>query len=175
MSIFSNDDSLRSLYGRVLPSFKKLVMDNSGHIEDAEDLLQESIILCYKKIKEPDFILTSKLETFIIGIGKRKWMHELRKKGRYSAYPEIEDEGNTIDEMIIHSERRTLYVKHFESLSDSCKKVLRLFFEGLNMNEIAARLDFKSEAYARKRKHNCQSKLIDLIKRDELYVELANG
>lgn len=175
LQFFLDNERLKALYRSLVPSFNKLVSDNSGNLADAEDLLQESIVLCYKKIKDPDFVLTSKLETFIYGIGRRKWMYELRKKGKFYEVPEVEDEGNLIDDMIINSEKRNLYLKHFNSLSDSCRNILKLFFDGMKMNEIAHQLNFKSEGYARKRKHNCQAKLIEFIKRDELYVELTNG
>lgn len=171
---FSDESSLKSLYNRLLPSFRKIVA-TSGNQHDTEDLLQDSLVICYKKIQEPGFELTSKLETFIIGIGKRKWLHELRKRKGYSEIMEIEDEGNVIDEMIINDEKKMLYMKHFGMLSESCKKVLELFFKGIKMSEIANTLNFSSEGYARKRKHDCQSHLMDSIKGDLMFKELVNG
>ncbi len=175
VSFFSDEKFLKSLYKSLLPSFKKMVLENSGSQQDAEDLLQESVILSFKKMSEPDFELTSKLETFIYGIGRRKWMYELRKRSKFSLTVESNDEGNLIDEIIIKSERQDLYLKYFNSMSESCRQILTLFFEGIRMMDIALKLGFKSEGYARKRKHNCQSKLVEAIKNDSLYQELKNG
>lgn len=174
-SFFKDDKKLKALYDKLSPLFQRLTLNNSGSTEDAKDLLQESIILCYSKIQEPDFTLTSKLDKFIIGIGKRKWMHELRKQQKGSIINlEIEEKDDFIDELLINAEKRNLYTHHFNSLPVSCRKVLTFFFEGLNMKEIADRLNFKSEGYARKRKHNCQTKLIQSIKEDKRYKELRN-
>ncbi|MEL7002285.1 MAG: sigma-70 family RNA polymerase sigma factor [Bacteroidota bacterium] len=174
LSLFEDDTKLSVLYDRLLSYFKKHVLENSGTLQDAEDLLQESIVLAYRKVRHPDFVLNSSLETFIFGIGKRKWMYELRKI-RFAQEPKtLKDESNNIEEMIIKDEKSKLYIEHFKKLSLSCQQVLTLFFQGSKMNEIAEKMNFSSEGYARKRKHQCQNKLIDSIKNDRLYRELSD-
>lgn len=171
---FLNDSlSLQQLYDKMLPAIERYVTKNSGDKQDAKDLFQEAVVVVFKKAKEVDFQLTSSLETFIFSISKRQWLYELRKKKGNLPFMEIVDSsGNEFDELIIKEERDNLYIKHFEKLSASCKDILRLFFSGLKMAEIANQLNFASEGYARKRKHECQTNLVKLIKDDPHYLAL---
>lgn len=173
VSFFADNVRLKKMYQELIPMFKTLVKNNSGTEAEAEDLLQDSIVLCYKKTQEDNFLLTSKLETFIYGIGRRKWMQQLRKKVNHTEIMTTSAEGNLIDEIIINDEKNDLYLKHFNLLSESCQRVLTFFFEGLKMFEIADKMNFSSEGYARKRKHNCQTNLLDSIKKDALFTELT--
>ncbi|MEO9870255.1 RNA polymerase sigma factor [Ekhidna sp.] len=171
-----DDKFLKNLHHKLLPLLTSHVYRNGGNIEEAKDLLQDSLIVLFRSSKASDFQLTSSIETYVFGIAKRKWLAELRKKrNSETKLSGIEDElGNDLEEMIINNEKQDLYVQHFRELTDSCKKLLQLFFKGIKMKEIADQLGFSSEGYARKRKHNCQEKLIENIKQDPIFKELTN-
>jgi hypothetical protein len=64
--------------------------------------------------------------------------------------------------------------KHFEALPDNCRKILALFFDKVPMADIAAELQ-STEAYIKKRKFLCKSRLVEQIKADPVYKELRNG
>ena len=170
----NDNHQLQLLYNSLLPSIERHVIKNSGNKEDAKDIFQESVVVAYRKAQDPSFVLTSSLETFIFSIAKRKWLYELKKRGRHNAHMEISpgEGGNNIEQMVINNERTSLYLKHFRALPAGCKKILTLFFEGYKMSEIAEKLGFASEGYARKRKHQCQETLIKFITKDKSYKEL---
>lgn len=88
---------------------------------------------------------------------------------------ELPDLDNETVESIEKNERYLLYKKHFNRLPESCKKLLLLFFEGNKMKDIAIKMGFASEGYARKRKHHCQKNLLNSIANDPLYNELAGS
>jgi hypothetical protein len=67
-----------------------------------------------------------------------------------------------------------LYREKFQLLGDDCQKLLTLYFEKKNMEDIAKAMGFGSEGYARKRKFQCKEKLTKLIKSDERYGELKS-
>ena len=67
------------------------------------------------------------------------------------------------EEEIREMERYQLYRDKFEFLGADCKKLLLLFFEKKSMNTISKLMGHGSEGYTRKRKHNCQKKLIELV------------
>ena len=174
--LLTDDHFLERLYGKVLPQISSHLRKNSGTPEEAKDLLQESLIILVRSSRLSVFRLTSSIETYVFAIAKRKWLAELRKKGNRDKRMDIYDDlGNDLDEMIINSEKQSLYTKHFSTLTESCKKVLQLFFKGLKMKEIADQLGFSGEGYVRKRKHNCQEKLMEAIKQDPVFNELTNG
>jgi DNA-directed RNA polymerase specialized sigma24 family protein len=51
--------------------------------------------------------------------------------------------------------------------------VLTLFGEGLSYEEIARRMGFKNEEYARRKKYLCKEALMEIIKTDPEYQDLG--
>lgn len=174
--LFRDNKALQHLYDKLLPSIERYILKNSGNSYDAKDVFQEAIIIVYRKVQDADFQITSSLETFIFSIAKRKWLRELKKRKRDIHNLRIADssEGNKIDQMVINHEKSNLYLRYFNDLSDSCKEILNLFFDGWKIPEITKKLNFGSDGYTRKRKHNCQQKLVNSIKQDRLFKELKN-
>jgi DNA-binding NarL/FixJ family response regulator len=68
--------------------------------------------------------------------------------------------------------RRQVFKSHLSSLGEDCQQVLKLFFEGKSLKEIAGQMGFTA-AYAKKRKFICQQKLIASIEQDVLFRELT--
>ncbi|NND32480.1 MAG: sigma-70 family RNA polymerase sigma factor [Saprospiraceae bacterium] len=83
----------------------------------------------------------------------------------------LEDE--SISTYLHQVEQRRLYDEKLKMLDTSCRDVLAMFFNKISMKEIARKLG-TSEQYAKKKKFNCKSKLIDLIRQDAKYEELIN-
>ncbi|MEO9484970.1 MAG: sigma-70 family RNA polymerase sigma factor [Ekhidna sp.] len=176
ISLFENKKSLEELYKRLFPSIEKHVLNNSGNTQDAKDIFQESIIVAYKKVHNPDFKLSSTIDTFVYSIAKNKWLHVLRSSKRMMKTPESEiSDDPRIDEILFEEERRNLFVAHFGRLSEGCKNLFEFFFKGMSMEKIADAMNLGSAGYVRKKKHLCQEKLIEAIKKDPLYKELKNG
>jgi RNA polymerase sigma factor (sigma-70 family) len=176
MKIQFDDSFLKKAYSQILPLVRKHVINNSGSAEEADDLFQEAILIAYRRVLEEDFKLTSSIETFIYAIAKRKWLHELRKRKKTTpiGLMDIEPEnGNDIEVSIELNERRKIFLKYFNDLKGNCRQVLKLFFEGNSMQDISDIMNFSSEGYARKRKHNCQQSLIEMIKKDSHFKELS--
>ena len=169
-----DDGFLKNLYNQVLPQIERHVIKNSGTRPDAQDLFQESMIILFKKVNDNNFELTSSLETFVFSIAKNRWLYELRKRKPKQSLTSLglNEESNEIEDLLINEERSRIYLQHFESLSDSCKEIMLLFFKGTKMEQIASKLLLSSEGYARKKKHECQGKLLKSIKLDPRYKEL---
>ncbi|MEJ2056183.1 MAG: sigma factor [Calditrichaceae bacterium] len=88
--IKSND---RSVLGDLFMKFEKVVFKHiqthGGSLDDAKDMLQESIIVLWQNVSAGRFELKSKLSTYLVAVAKNKWMVEMRKKKR-SAFFKIE-------------------------------------------------------------------------------------
>ena len=176
IEVFEKKKSLDELYKRLFPSIENYVLNNSGSIQDAKDIFQESLIVAYKKVHDPHFSLTSSLDTFVYAIAKNKWLHELRSsRGMAKVDESAPDNELKIDEVLQEQDRKNLFMSHFENLSESCKILFEYFFKGMSMENIAKAMKLGSAGYVRKKKHLCQEKLIAGIKSDPLYVELKNG
>jgi RNA polymerase sigma factor (sigma-70 family) len=155
------------LYKRNYEPVRSYVARNSGMLADAEDVLQESLVILWQKIQSGNFELSSKLDTFIYAIAKNLWMKELRKTSRMTSTdfgsddpPEAEDaEAEPADD------KAAVLAKYMGKLGETCRELLSLFyFEQWDMEQIAEKMHFANAQTAKAKKYQCKKKLEELIK-----------
>jgi len=175
----SDTSVLKSLYKEYYPGIRHLVLLNSGDEDDAKDIFQETLVILYRKLKDPAFKLTSSLGTYLYSVGRFIWLNELdhRKK-----YVEIEDESETmisdekeVIELIERNERLRLYREKFEELSDDCKRVLRMFLNNVPIREITKAMGYNSDQHTKNRRFRCKKSLIHKIQECSKFKELGHG
>lgn len=173
----AESSAVRKVYDLVLPSVIAWVHDNNGSEADARDIFQEALIALFLKLEKEDFELTCTLKSFLRIICRNLWLTKLRdsKNKQTSALEEIEDdvEENDLLEQIAQTDRNRLFIKHFNKLSESCRKLLSLFFNKISFAEIARKFN-TSEGYVKKNKFRCKQRLINAIQQDPLFTELKN-
>lgn len=169
--------AVRKVYDLVLPSVIAWVHENNGSEADARDIFQEALIALFLKLENGDFILTCTLKSFLRIVCRNLWLTRLRDSKNYqtSALDEIEAgvEENDLLEQIAQTDRNRLFIKHFNKLSENCRKLLRMFFNKIPFAEIARKLN-TSEGYVKKSKFNCKQRLINAIQQDPTFTELKN-
>ncbi len=168
---------LGGLYEKSLPSVKKFVVDNSGNIDDVNDVLQEGIILIYQKIQEGSLQVNISVQGYLVAICKNIWLMRLRRRKKMIVNSDQVDilegsEENLIFDLI-QAEKDNLYRKHFLKLEEGCIKLLTAVFDGRSMKEIADTLNI-SIGYARKKKFLCKERLVTSIQNDDIYQELRS-
>lgn len=168
---------LLQLYRELFPMIRQLVWENGGSEDDAKDVFQDSLIVILNMVKKSDFQLTSQFSTFLYGIAYNLWRSRWKKKTNqevtipdgmeYTAEKQHEYDYDRL-------ERQKLFDKAFAQLGEDCRELLLLFFQKTPMTEIAGRFGFASDNYARKRKHDCKERLLELIKNYPEYRELLD-
>ena len=176
--IKARDNSvLQYVYKNHYPSIHHFIISNSGSPDDAKDIFQESIIVIYRKVKEQKhFMLSSTFKTFIYSIARNLWLKHLRaikyegqKIQDQQGYMELKDEPFKVSNDDL---KMSLYQKYFKQLPEDCQNILKLTARDIPQKEIAQAMNFKSENYVKKRKHNCKEKLLEMIKKDPRYPDL---
>ena len=159
--------ALENMYEHLFPGIAKHILDNSGSREDAEDVFQEGLLVLYRKARKGELALSSSFYTFFYAVCKRIWMKKLSRGKAKRALPleeervgELPDE---IEQALERSEQYQLYRQQFKLLGEDCQNLLRLFFRGQSMAEIATQMGYGSEGYAKKRKFQCKDQLVQLI------------
>ncbi len=171
--------AIRHLYHTVLPQISGYVRAKGGNITDAEDVFQEGMIALYENLQSPDFQLNNKLETYLYSICKYIWIKNLKKSGQKDGtfLTELAHIYGTASESNLYDrECQQLFNEKFELLSEECKVILRMFFEGYSMDDIQQKMGISTRLYARKKKFICKEKLVEMIQKDPIYIELrTNG
>jgi len=171
---FRNDDFrlLDELYESNAPQVKRWILKNSGSIEDAKDIFQETIMVIIKKAYDPDFVLTYPIGGLIFKIAKFKWTDQLRKK---KTTQKVRNEVK--DRLIKKEEDFSLVIEafaeeeikqkkldlSFEQLSDRCKSLLRMVIEGKKPAEIVNSLKMNNLNTVYRRKNACLQRWKELF------------
>ena len=166
---------LKKIYKESLPEVVKYVKRNSGTLDDAKDVFQEGILVIYKKVNEDSLELTTRFHVYLFMVCKRIWLKKLRKKGNkevpFEDVLEFSFEDN-FEEQFIKTRKWQLFNKKFQSLTDECRKVLKMLFNGNSSKEIAAVMGY-TEDYAKRKKYKCKISLANLIKNDPEFKNLT--
>jgi RNA polymerase sigma factor (sigma-70 family) len=164
------------IYQEFTPVVRHLVKQNSGSESDVGDLVQEAIILLYKRSLNQPFELKCSLKTFFISICKNLWLQHLDNKYRllYQAEFEVNEPNSTYnsDDMETreeNNEKRRLLYKNMLSLPADCQRLLELYFLKIPYKEIARLMNFKDEVYVKTRKYSCKNMLRKRIINDPEY------
>ncbi|HRX96075.1 MAG TPA: sigma-70 family RNA polymerase sigma factor [Bacteroidales bacterium] len=165
------------IYKNYYHQIKVFITQNQGSREDAKDIYQDAMLVIFQKLQHDNLKLTCSFNTYLYSVSRLLWLKQLEKRKLWKQYTEDAENFVTLDESILVlydlNERYKLYQTHFKRLSFSCQKVLELFLARIPLKEIARILGFKSEQYAKKRKHQCKEKLVISIKNDPEFHELS--
>ncbi len=167
-----NDRVISAIIQMMKPVVKRLVLAKGGRKEDVLFVIEEAIVIIYTKTEMP--VLSCTFKTFFIGIAKRVWFNEFRRRLRQPSHVEIGDVDFPVEDSNseIFNQRRQLVLKHFDQLPQYCQDVLRMMAFGYSNEDIMERMGFSSVQYNKNRKMACNNRLIEILKKDPLFAEL---
>lgn len=138
-----------------------MVINNSGSEDEAKDIYQEAILIFWQKVRKKDFVLTSKISTYIYSVCQNLWRKELERKSRLSHESKDSEEYMDFDKQ----EREAIIHECINSLGETCQKVLKYYyFDNLSMQDIAKKMGFANADTAKTKKYKCKKELDKLIK-----------
>jgi len=165
-----DDKILNWLYDNYFQNVKKHVLNNSGSVEDVSDVFQDSIIVLFKQITDNCLNLTTDLKGYFFGIARNVWSAQLRLKQKTSELmvDVIEEEDiNLMNDITLER----VVSRAFLKLKPDQQMVLNLFSEGDSYEVIAAKMGFKDETYARRKKYLSKEAILEIMKEDPEYQE----
>lgn len=163
------NEAIRFLYVSYYDKLESFVIKNNGKKEDAEDIIQDTMVIFVKVVKNGKFKQESTISTFLNAIARNLWFEKLRKTK--SELSRIEKWGSEsqyqwydMNQEIQKKEALGLVGQLFNNLGDTCKKLLSLFyFEELSMKEILPQTNYENEQVLRNKKAKCMKALLEKI------------
>lgn len=160
-----NGEVLEGLYKKYYPFVLKLILNNNGSQQAAEDIYQETIIIVYENAQRDEFALSCQLQTYIYSIAKRLWLKQLRNNGKTFLFKE--DEENDIvdvaEELEQHEEKENDLEKMNRSLAalgEPCATLIKDFYlEKMHMDDIAEKFGYTNSDNAKNQKYKCLQRL----------------
>lgn len=165
---------LNDIYENSSKAIVQYVLKNSGNLDDAKDVIQDGLIIIFKKVQEDKLVLSAHFNTYLFSVCRFVWLKKLKKKGNKEVTLDNIEELKDKDD--IHrryelQERDNIYYSAMMSLSDECKKILQLYFERLKGSDIANEMGYTIE-YVKRKKYKCKNKLMSIVKSNPLFKEL---
>ena len=78
--ITGDERILKEIYSKYSLAITEFVQRYNGTREDARDVMQEGLIIVYKKVQQPDFTLKSSFFTFFYAVCRNVWLKILSRK-----------------------------------------------------------------------------------------------
>jgi RNA polymerase sigma factor (sigma-70 family) len=158
-------NALLGLYKANLSMVRNYITKNNGAAEDAEDLLQDALVVLWQNVRKTDFVLSSKISTYIMAVVKNLWLKQLSKNGRMTGEENILPQAHSV----LPDHGKEMDMKHLskamEELGENCRQLLLMFyFDGHNMETIARNLNFANADTAKAKKYQCFKKLEQIVK-----------
>lgn len=161
------DLAFRYLFARMHPQLSSFIISKNGRIEDVDDVLQEGLIVYYKKARQGDLSTINNLEHYLFTICKHLWHRKIR-----NAYQETEldhtleaiPDDTTVLQHLLKEEREQLFSQILETLGSDCYDLLVYFYyDRMSIKEILVKMHYSSEAALKNKKSKCMKKLRELF------------
>lgn len=169
-----DEGALATLYEQNRKMVTSYVLRNSGSADEAEDVLQEALVILWERVKNGKHAYTAKLSTFIFATARNLWLRALARRRREP--PQEEDDPPAADdamdplETLVEEEQSQTVTSALQKLGEPCRTLLLLYYwEERSMEEIAGELGFANAATAKSKKYQCKEALKKLLK--ELHHE----
>jgi RNA polymerase sigma factor (sigma-70 family) len=169
----SDARAVERIYKDILPGIIRYIQKNRGSEDEARDIFQDAMIVLFRKIRTGDLELKCTLNTYVSSICRNIWLKKLRdhkEMGMIEGVDFIDPDEDTLKNMQITAKRK-LFRKYLEGLGEKCRDLLKKALQKIPYKKIAEQLG-TSEGYVKKRRFECNKKLVESIKKDPAYDEL---
>ncbi len=164
-----DEDALAELFTRNRSAITALVVRNRGDEDDAEDVLQEALVVLWERVRSGSYEYQAKLSTFLYAIAKNIWFRRLARQRREVEMPDEYDAADADavlpSEDMEENERVLAVQQSMERIGNPCRELLVLFYwEENSMDEIAQKLGFANADTVKAKKYQCKKALEKLVR-----------
>lgn len=158
--------ALTQLYRRAFPAVQRLVRRQGGSPEDAQDVFQDALVVLYEQAVAGTLVLTASASTYLVGVSRHLWQHELRRRARLPHEPLPDDPGPLLADTPVTEEPASFAVLDYvQQLGDKCRAVLLAFYYFQQpLTQIAATHGYRSVRSATVQKFKCLERLREKVR-----------
>lgn len=173
----NNSFIIQAIYDKFVPKVINYIKQNSGDADQAQDVIQETLITIYNQASQKKLQLTCPFDAYFFLLCKRKWLNELKKKTNKEVtineevLSKDDDSQELAFETSLFGEKQELFNTMFQKLGNACKDLLKATFKIKSMEEVAKSLGV-TYAYARKKKSLCIGKLTKMVQESPQFNQL---
>ncbi len=166
----ANNDrkAIEAIYKENYNVVQALITNNSGTVDDARDVFQETMIVLYEKVRSGTFELNCKLKTYVYSVSRRIWLKRLMHLNKFILANDHQESIIEADDDVKEFERHNIELnmmeKALQSLGEPCKSLLEAFYmKKKSMQEIASVFGYTNADNAKTQKYKCLMRLKKLF------------
>jgi RNA polymerase sigma factor (sigma-70 family) len=166
-TMLDRNHALKIIYQANTNIISNYILKNSGSIDEAKDLFQETMIAFYENVRDNKFKGESAISTYLYSIAKFKWLNQIKKNNIRTSHHE-KLKVNEFEESplvtLMDKEKSNNVIHVLTELGEPCKKLLiATIYQNASMKEIVELGEYSSEQIVRNKKYKCLQKLKELI------------
>jgi RNA polymerase sigma factor (sigma-70 family) len=169
--LIGDDSVIKEIYSKIYPKIVSYILKNNGKSDDALDVFQDALMYIIITQKERRTKIIS-FEAYLFVICKNIWKKSLKNKVIKTDVETLVDKETDLSAFILEQKSFDFYMKKFDLLSDNCKEVLSVYFNGATYEEILIEYAYATINTVRQRVFKCRAKLIELIKKDKEFQKI---
>lgn len=161
------------IYQENYPFVEGYVLRNSGSIEDAQDIFQDTMLVLVQKLRMDNFQITASLKTYTIAISKNLWFKKLRYKSSHKEV-ELTDllSDKFYDEIELSIEKEKTYKEKLQTylskITSHCNRLLNsIFFKNKDIEEVQEEFGYSTKHNAQNQKYKCIEQIKKVKKKEE--------
>lgn len=159
------------LYEHCFPAIAAYIINNCGKTEDAEDIFQEALIVLRDKIRQPGFLLTATIKTYLFSIARNLWLKRLRDNkllpvADISTYHwETTSFSTTLHPEKSKDEKVQSWISR---ITGHCQRILRaIFFYREPMEVLMKKMGWKNKHTAANQQYKCIQQVKKIKQQEE--------
>jgi RNA polymerase sigma factor (sigma-70 family) len=165
---------LELIYKLLIPIAKKsLEKYDYEKMIVVDDLIQDVVIVFYRKIKsDPDYKIEN-MEGYLFTLCRNQIIGLKNKKGIITQQLENQEliEENHFESLEVSEAKTNLLLSALEQIGESCKALIRgYYYENLSMKQLALKLNYSSEDVAKTKHYKCKAKLSKILETSSIYA-----
>ncbi len=166
-----NNRSFGQLYQAYFSMISRFVTNNSGQIEDAEDLFQDTMVVLIEKLRQDNFELTASIKTYIMAIAKNLWLKRLRSPQKTVEFSELFEQQyfEEINQAI--EAEKTYWDKlqnYLHQITEHCKGLIHdMFFQQKAIQQIQKEYGYTTKQNAQNQKYKCVEQIRRVKEQDK--------
>ncbi len=169
--------TLKEIYAKYSNRITALIMRHHGSRQDAQDVLQDALLVIFEKARQQKLELTCAFYTYLHAVCYNIWRNRQSKASykdisldalEFVHLPSLDD----IHGLLQKQDQRNIFWDVFGTLKEKDQKLLHLSFEGHSSEETRKAMEYSSLEYTRKRICITKKKLVKLIKKDPRFKEM---
>ncbi len=154
---------VESIYRDNYTMVQSLVMNNSGSADDARDIFQETMIVLFNKVQNPEFALNCQLKTYLYSVARRLWLKRLEQASRFMPAVDNLEVVDVNDDLDNHAKKNAefdMMESAMLKIGEPCRSLLQAYYlENKSMQEIAESFGYTNSENAKSQKYKCLMRL----------------